>query len=45
MLRIHGDRDSLLAALIAHWADQQQQIPPALRPQVKPPSRRQGMLP
>jgi hypothetical protein len=35
MLRLHGDRDSLLAALIAHWADQQQQIPPALRPRVK----------
>ena len=26
MLRIHGDRDSLLAALTAHWADQQLQI-------------------
>jgi hypothetical protein len=31
MLRIHGDRDSLLAALLAHWADQQLQIPPSLR--------------
>jgi hypothetical protein len=31
MLRIHGDRDSLLAALTAHWADQQLQIPSALR--------------
>jgi hypothetical protein len=38
MLRIHADRDSLLAALIADWADQQQQIPQALKPQVKPPS-------
>jgi hypothetical protein len=26
MLRIQGNRDSLLAALIAHWADQQLQI-------------------
>jgi hypothetical protein len=32
MLRIHGDRSSLLAALTAHWADQQLQIPQALRP-------------
>jgi hypothetical protein len=31
MLRIQGDRDSLLAALTAHWADQQLQIPSALR--------------
>jgi hypothetical protein len=31
MLRLHGDRDSLLAALTAHWADQQLQIPSALR--------------
>jgi hypothetical protein len=31
MLRIQGNRDSLLAALIAHWADQQLQIPPSLR--------------
>jgi hypothetical protein len=40
MLRIHGDRDSLLAALTAHWADQQLQIPPALRPAVSPIRRR-----
>jgi len=31
MLRLHGDRDSLLAALTAQWADQQLQIPSALR--------------
>jgi|GEM_PF-3441487 hypothetical protein len=31
MLRIHGDRISLLAALTAHWADQQLQIPQTLR--------------
>jgi hypothetical protein len=29
MLRIHGDRDSLLAALTALWADQQLRIPEA----------------
>ncbi len=34
MLRIHGDRTSLLAALTAHWAEQQLQIPHALRPVV-----------
>ena len=34
MLRIHGDRDSLLAALTAHWADQQLQITQPLRPAV-----------
>lgn len=28
MLRIHGNRDTLLAALIAHWADQQLGLPP-----------------
>jgi hypothetical protein len=28
MLRIHGDRTSLLVALVAHWADQQPRIPP-----------------
>ncbi|QPN64528.1 hypothetical protein [Synechococcus sp. CBW1004] len=32
MLRIHGDRNSLLAALTAHWAEQQLQIPQPLRP-------------
>ena len=36
MLRIHGDRSSLLAALAAHWAEQQLQIPPRLRPVVRP---------
>jgi hypothetical protein len=35
MLRIHGDRSSLLAALAAHWAEQQLQIPPSLRPVVR----------
>ena len=34
MLRIHGDRASLLAALTAHWANQQLQIPQALRHQL-----------
>jgi hypothetical protein len=32
MLRIHGDRSSLLAALTAHWAEQQRQIPQPLSP-------------
>ncbi|MCS5691008.1 hypothetical protein NZK33_03300 [Cyanobium sp. FGCU-6] len=36
MLRIHGDRSSLLAALAAHWADQQLQIPATLKPVVRP---------
>jgi hypothetical protein len=40
MLRIHGDRDSLLAALAAHWADQQLQIPAVLKPVVQPIRRR-----
>jgi hypothetical protein len=40
MLRIHGDRASLLAALTAHWADQQLQIPPTLPPWVQPIRRR-----
>ena len=35
MLRIHGDRISLLAALTAQWADQQLQIPQPLRPVVR----------
>ena len=39
MLRIHGDCNSLLAALAAHWVDQQLQIPPPLKPQVRPISR------
>ena len=42
MLRIHGDRISLLAALTAHWADQQLQLPQALRPGVGPIPRRPG---
>ncbi|MFM7753092.1 MAG: hypothetical protein ACKO58_01675 [Cyanobium sp.] len=42
MLRIHGDRNSLLAALTAHWADQQLQIPQPLRPVVGPITRRPG---
>mgnify|MGYP006283432415 CR=1 FL=1 len=39
MLRIQGDRASLLAALTAQWADQQLQIPQPLRP-VSHPIRR-----
>ena len=42
MLRIHGDRISLLAALTAHWADQQLQIPQTLRQVVGPITRRPG---
>jgi hypothetical protein len=45
MLRIHGDRVSLLAALAAHWADQQLQIPTALKPVVQPIRRRPRPLP
>jgi hypothetical protein len=40
MLRIHGDTGSLLAVLAAHWADQQLQIPPTLKPLVRPIRRR-----
>lgn len=29
MLRLHGDRQSLMAALMAHWADQQLGLSPA----------------
>jgi hypothetical protein len=39
MLRIHGDRNSLLAALTAHWAEQQLQILQPLRPVVAPINR------
>jgi len=39
MLRIQGDRISLLAALTAHWAGQQLQIPTPLMPVVRPISR------
>jgi hypothetical protein len=42
MLRIHGDCNSLLAALAAHWVDQQLQIPPPLKPQVRPIRRLPG---
>jgi hypothetical protein len=35
MLRIHGDRQCLLVALTAHWADQQLQLPPELKPVIK----------
>ena len=45
MLRIHGDRASLLAALAAHWADQQLQIPTALKPVVQPIRRRRSAPP
>ncbi|MEB3353628.1 MAG: hypothetical protein VKM34_05265 [Cyanobacteriota bacterium] len=40
MLRSHGDRHSLLAALTAHRADQQLQLPQALRPVVGPITHR-----
>ncbi len=42
MLRIRGDRSSLLAALAAHWADQQLDLPTvSLRPGLTPaPLRR-----
>ncbi|MFN9610573.1 MAG: hypothetical protein ACK546_00220 [bacterium] len=38
MLRIHGDRNTLLAHLMAQWTEQLQlQIPQRLRPHVRPP--------
>ncbi|MEB3353626.1 MAG: hypothetical protein VKM34_05255 [Cyanobacteriota bacterium] len=40
MPRIGGDRLSLLAALTAHWADRQLQIPQAFRAAVAPIRRR-----
>ena len=40
MLRLHGDRNTLLAYLMAQWAEQQLQIPQRLRPHVRPPIRR-----
>jgi hypothetical protein len=40
MLRIHGDRNTLLAYLMVQWTDQQLQIPQRLRPHVLPPIRR-----
>lgn len=47
MLRVHGDRRSLLAALIAHWSEQQLQLPAGSRPRPQNvkrvlPRRRQG---
>lgn len=36
MLRIYGDRASLLAALTAHWADQQLQLPAPRQPVEQP---------
>ncbi|MFM1900509.1 MAG: hypothetical protein RLZZ216_1085 [Cyanobacteriota bacterium] len=45
MLRIHGDRDSLLAALAAHWVDQQLQIPIMPKPLVRPICCRPRPLP
>ena len=44
MLRIHGDTGTLLAALAAHWVDQQLQIPPPLKPQARPIRRLLGPL-
>jgi hypothetical protein len=35
MLRIQGDRNTLLALLVAQWAEQQLQIPQPLRPQLR----------
>jgi hypothetical protein len=32
MLRILGDRRSLMVALTAHWLDQQLQLPPPVAP-------------
>jgi hypothetical protein len=40
MLRINGDRNTLLAHLMAQWAEQQLQIPQQLRPRLLPPIRR-----
>jgi hypothetical protein len=45
MLRIHGDRDSLLAALAAHWVDQQLQIPIMPKPLARPICCRPRPLP
>jgi hypothetical protein len=39
MRRIHGDRNTLLAHLMAQWAEQQLQIPQRLRPLLLPPIR------
>jgi hypothetical protein len=40
MLRIHGDRNTLLVCLTAEWAEQQLQILQRLRPPLLPPIRR-----
>jgi len=40
MLRIHGVRNTLLAHLMAQWAEQQLQIPQRLHPRLLPPIRR-----
>jgi hypothetical protein len=40
MLRVHGDRNTLLAHLMAQWAEQQLQITQRLRPHLLPPIRR-----
>jgi len=37
MLRIRGNRDTLLSALIAHWSEQQIGLPPRnAKPQQRP---------
>ena len=38
MLRLHGTRDSLLAALTAHWPDQQLQLPSGINPTAARPT-------
>ena len=45
MLRIHGDRNTLLAHLLAQWAEQQLQIPQRLRPRLLPPIRQPQLQP
>jgi hypothetical protein len=40
MLRIQGDRNTLLDLLVAQWAEQQLQIPQPLRPQLRPLNQR-----
>jgi hypothetical protein len=39
MLRIHGDRNTLLAHLFVQWAEQQLRNPQRLRPHLLPPIR------
>ena len=44
-VKVHGaGKGSLLAALAAHWVDQQLQIPPPLKPQARPIRRLPGPL-